>query len=111
MSWHTKKPNISDQAQRTGEVGLIEGQAPRSWFFDPKDIRYIGGASGTIDRVRENIRGLLSNGEGDALLVDDKPQLKQTLMTFAEQGESDWPESQDNNPSRDRFEAVRATIL
>ena len=22
MSWHTKKPNISDQAQRTGEVGL-----------------------------------------------------------------------------------------
>ena len=23
MSWHTKKPNISDQAQRTGEVGLV----------------------------------------------------------------------------------------
>ena len=22
MGWHTKKPNIGDQAQRTGEVGL-----------------------------------------------------------------------------------------
>ena len=36
MSWHTKKPNISDQAQRTGEVGL----AAAPWHFGQCLLRH-----------------------------------------------------------------------
>ena len=39
MSWHTKKPNIRDQAQRTGEVGLVAGtERGERWLFWPMGV-------------------------------------------------------------------------
>ena len=37
MSWHTKKPNISDQAQRTGEVGLALEIAQEAHALAPQN--------------------------------------------------------------------------
>lgn len=64
-------------------IQLAAGEAPENWFFDPTAIRYVQGAAGPESNVRANIQALVKlNGEG-SLLLDDKPQLKKRMLSFA----------------------------
>jgi len=64
---------------------VARGEAPSSWFFEPRDIRYTCGLGGTPDRIARVIRKLLKSGGRQAFLLDDKPELLEEILIFAQQ--------------------------
>ena len=64
-------------------VQLAEGNAPAEWYFDPSNITYVHGASGSADAIRGSLRALIQNYGEAALMVDDKPALKRALVDFS----------------------------
>ena len=62
---------------------LAAGEAPESWFFDPKEVLYAKGTAGTEERVARNIRKLLDVYGENGLLLDGKPALKREVVAFA----------------------------
>jgi len=65
---------------------MIEGSVPRTWLFDPRDLRYVHGGGVSEERARELIAGVLQVGGRGALQVGDKPELERMLIEFAESG-------------------------
>jgi hypothetical protein len=64
-------------------LALFNSEAPPEWTCDPGEIRYVHGVGLEQDRVRELIRGVVDHAGAEALLVDDKPELRQRLLEFA----------------------------
>ena len=62
---------------------LLEGREVADWFVDPQQIRYTHGTGLTEDAARGAIRAVLDAGSERALCLDDKPQLRRELVTFA----------------------------
>ncbi len=62
---------------------LIEGSFPQEWLYDPKNIRYLLGASLSESRVRELVRAVIEEGGVEALHLEDKPELREMFVTFA----------------------------
>jgi hypothetical protein len=63
---------------------IAQGEAPPDWFFNPKDIRYPNGVAGTPDRIARVIRKLFAHGGREAFLLDDKPELMEEILSFAQ---------------------------
>lgn len=75
-------------------VRLIEGKAPDDWFFDAGAIRYLHGVAGHETKIIRRIGQLVDAFGSGALCLDDKPQLRDRLVAFAqaESGERvNWP--------------------
>lgn len=64
-------------------VELFDSGAPQEWTCHPAEIRYVYGVGLEQDRVRALIRGVVDHAGVEALLVDDKPELRQRLLEFA----------------------------
>lgn len=64
-------------------VQLAEGNAPAEWYFDPSDITYVYGTSGSAEAIRSSVRALIQNYGEAGLMMDDKAALKQALLDFA----------------------------
>jgi len=64
---------------------VARGEAPSSWFFEPNDIRYTCGLGAKPDRMARVIRKLFESGGTKALLLDDKPELFDEILIFAQQ--------------------------
>jgi hypothetical protein len=62
---------------------VIRGEAPREWFFDPRQIRYVHGYGSTEEATRERLRGLYDQYGGAVLQLADKPALEARLHEFA----------------------------
>jgi hypothetical protein len=62
---------------------IAQGKAPESWFFDPKDIQYVYGVGGKPERIAKVIRKLLDHGGEEALMLGDKPALRDRIIGFA----------------------------
>ena len=62
---------------------LIEGDIPKEWWCDPKDIRYLNGGGLPEWRAKEMVRGLVEHYGADALQLHDKPRLKKAFLEFA----------------------------
>jgi len=68
---------------------IARGEAPSNWFFEPRDIRYTCGVGGTPDQIARAIRKLLKSGGKQAFLLDDKPELLERILLFAQQNGGD----------------------
>lgn len=64
-------------------ITLISGNIPSEWYFNPKNLRYIYGAGLRKERTREIIKDVISFGGINALQVNDKPELENLFVTFA----------------------------
>lgn len=61
---------------------VIQGDIPESWWFDPQDIRYVHGYGQTADLARLFLHNYIEENHPKALLLDDKPKVKQALLDF-----------------------------
>jgi len=64
-------------------ISVIDGSAPADWFFDPRDIEYSHGVGLTETRLGERCAQVLSARGATGFQVDDKPQLKDALVSLA----------------------------
>jgi len=62
---------------------LAAGEAPDDWLIDPQRLNYLHGWGGNEERMRERIRILVERLGPSALLLDDKPDLRQRMIDFA----------------------------
>jgi glycosyltransferase involved in cell wall biosynthesis len=73
----------SPKAAASRLLMIAQGNAPRSWFFDPKEIRYIYGFGGKPEKIVRVIRKLLDHGGKKALLLEDKPAVRDRIVDFS----------------------------
>jgi hypothetical protein len=64
---------------------LLEGRAPREWWFDPREVLYLHGWGLTDRRAREVVGAIIERAGVAALQLDDKPELEQAFVEFARQ--------------------------
>lgn len=64
-------------------IALASGQAPETWFFDPADIRYSGGATAPLAKVHAGIREIHAQFGSDVFMLNDKPKLKEFILKEA----------------------------
>lgn len=74
--------NAQSVAKRFLEV--IEGRASDSWFFNSTEIRYVEGVAGPEEIIAARIRGMVDAFGPEALCLDDKPELRDRMVAFAE---------------------------
>lgn len=65
---------------------LIEGDIPKDWLFNPKDIRYLYGGGLSESRVKKLIGEVIEAGGKDALQLSDKRELERMFVEFAYSG-------------------------
>lgn len=76
-------------ADRPGEVvarrylTLIRGAAPRSWFVDPREVRYAAGCGAPRERVAAAVDAIVAAGSPRDLCVSDKPDLERAVLALA----------------------------
>lgn len=63
---------------------VIEGETPAGWWFDPAELRYVEGCGLTREAARQSVAAVLQAGGRTALCLDDKPELEQCFVDFAE---------------------------
>ncbi len=73
---------------RPGEVAkrfltVINRDAPQDWFVQVGDIQYTGGVCGPIEQISDNVRRYVAKFGDEALLLDDKPELKRRVLDLA----------------------------
>lgn len=59
---------------------LFAGDIPESWWFDPKDIRYVHGYGMSETRLKNLLEGLILLYGAEVLGVSDKPELEQQFL-------------------------------
>lgn len=64
-------------------LAVIQGRAPRDWFFDPAELRYFYGVAGPAANVAAIVKAFVNKFGTQALLLDDKPELRDRLLAFA----------------------------
>jgi len=62
---------------------VIRGEVSEAWFVDPADIRYVEGVAGSPDKLASTVKRYVERFGPEALLLDDKPVLKQRLLDLA----------------------------
>ena len=67
-------------------LAVIEGEVPNSWYVDAQEIRYVEGVCGPAEQVASNISRYVARFGDGALMLDDKPDLKQRTLEFAARG-------------------------
>lgn len=65
---------------------VIAGDAPPEWIDDPADTRHLCGAAMPSERVQSVVRDLVAQYGEQALRLDDKPELRASLIAWANQG-------------------------
>ena len=63
---------------------LIEGKAPKEWFFNVQENRLVGVVAGPPAAALKNIRSLQEKYGAGALLLQDKPELARDLPRIVE---------------------------
>ncbi len=76
------------QRLRPGEVAkrflaVINREAPQDWFVPAGDIQYTGGVCGPIEQIADNVRRFVAKFGDEALLLDDKPDLRRRVLDLA----------------------------
>ena len=61
---------------------IAQGKAPEQWFFEPKDVRYAAGVAAPEDVIARQIKMVVEKFGPAGLLLDDKPELRDTLIEF-----------------------------
>ncbi len=64
-------------------IRLIHGDIPDEWYFDPKNIRYLGGSGLEESMVKEIVRNIIKKFGVSTLQVSDKPLLERKIVEFA----------------------------
>lgn len=77
-----KLRNNEDQLARRLYL-IANNNIPENWFFDPYEITYVGGVAGPEDDTKKGIRKLLEYGGSESLCLDDKPELRDKIISFA----------------------------
>ena len=62
---------------------MAEGSVPDDWFVDAADLRYVQGVVGPEEKVAAGIRKLLDAYGPEALCLEDKPELRERIILFA----------------------------
>jgi hypothetical protein len=68
---------------------LIDGEIPPEWRADPHGLRHLLGGGLPKDIVRAMVAGVVAHGGPSALQLDDKPELRDAFLRFAESGRAD----------------------
>jgi hypothetical protein len=67
-------------------LAMLRGEPlPEAMMFDPRSLRYVQGIGMREDRTREIVRALLVAAGRRSLLLEDKPELEQAFVEFAQQ--------------------------
>jgi hypothetical protein len=61
---------------------LIEGEPPRQWTFDPREVTYAAGSGGSLDRIARRAKSVLDDGGPGALHLDEKPDLLRRVLAL-----------------------------
>jgi hypothetical protein len=69
-------------------VILAEGRAPSSWMVDPDRVTYCRGWGTDEALLRASLRDLISQRGIGALMLDDRPEMRERLRRFAMDGVS-----------------------
>jgi len=77
------RENCSPMIVAARLIELIEHGPPPGWTYDPRRLRYVGGACLTEARARELVRDVVERGGETALEVSDKPELEALLLALA----------------------------
>lgn len=64
-------------------IRLIEDDVPESWFYDPRNIRYLNGACISEERCKAAVRSIIESGGVKCLQLRDKPELERLFFDFA----------------------------
>lgn len=64
-------------------LAVISREAPQDWFVQADDIRYTGGVCGPIEQIADNVDRYVAKFGDEALLLDDKPDLKRCTLDLA----------------------------
>ena len=64
-------------------LAVIDGSAPRAWWFNPNELRYLEGCGLSRADVRASVGDLLAAGGTAALCLSDKPELERQFVAFA----------------------------
>jgi hypothetical protein len=64
-------------------IMLIHDNIPDDWYFDPKNISYLGGSGMEESRVKDIIRSIIQKFGISALQLSDKPLLERKIVEFA----------------------------
>ncbi len=78
---------------------VINREAPHDWFIQADDIQYTGGVCGPIELIADNIRRYVKKFGDQALLLDDKPVLKQRVLDLALRSNHEMKETAAANES------------
>ena len=62
---------------------LIDGTAPKEWYLDPQQIRYLHGHGMQEKRVKAVVKSVIEYGGVKALQLRDKPELERLFRAFA----------------------------
>jgi hypothetical protein len=62
---------------------ILRGDIPRSWWFEPGDVRYLHGFGFDEVRLKEVLRALMALGGTKKLRLTDKPELERRIREFA----------------------------
>lgn len=62
---------------------LIEGDIPKEWWLNPKDIVYVDGAGQPVVRTKHAIRELVSLYGVSSLQLSHRPDLQAAFLAFA----------------------------
>ena len=72
---HSKPVRVAERL-----LAILRQQAPASWSFDPRDIRYFGGVAGPEERIAETTLRLADTCGPASLCLEDKPQLRDAMI-------------------------------
>lgn len=72
---HSKPVRVAERL-----LAILRQQAPASWSFDPRDIRYFGGVAGPEERIAEATLRLVDTYGPASLCLDDKPELRDAMI-------------------------------
>ncbi len=76
-------PTMGAAAVAARFLDVIENRAPKEWYFDPASISYVEGVAGPAENVATIVRRFVDRFGPSALGLDDKPALRDRLLTFA----------------------------
>jgi glycosyltransferase involved in cell wall biosynthesis len=62
---------------------LIDGNLPREWLYDPRNIRYLHGCGLSEAKVKNIIAAFLKTGGRKSLCLSDKPELEEIFVQFS----------------------------
>jgi len=66
---------------------LIDGNLPREWLYDPRNIRYLHGCGLSEAKAKKIIAAFLKTGGRKSLCLSDKPELEEMFVQFASDDE------------------------